>query len=58
MSKATRYLPELRGRAMRLVRENRDKHASEWAAIQSMPTSGRTQWLPSMRSGASWANGQ
>ena len=36
MSKATRYPPELRERAMRLVREHRDEHASEWAAIQSI----------------------
>ena len=36
MSKATRYPPELRERAMRLVREHRDEHPSEWAAIQSI----------------------
>ena len=36
MSKATRYPPELRERAIRLVREYRDEHASEWAAIQSI----------------------
>ena len=36
MSKATRYPPELRERAIRLVREHRDEHASEWAAIQSI----------------------
>jgi hypothetical protein len=30
MTKATRYPPELRERAMRLVREHRDEHASEW----------------------------
>src|SRR5919199_344291 len=36
MSKATRYPPELRERAMRLVREHRDEHTSEWAAIQSI----------------------
>ena len=36
MTKATRYPPELRERAMRLVREHRDEHASEWAAIGSI----------------------
>ena len=36
MTKATRYPPELRERAMRLVREHRDEHPSEWAAIASI----------------------
>ena len=36
MTKATRYPPELRERAMRLVREHRDEHPSEWAAIASV----------------------
>jgi transposase-like protein len=36
MTKATRYPPELRERAMRLVREHRDEHPSEWAAIESV----------------------
>jgi transposase len=36
MTKATRYPPELRERAMRLVREHRDEHPSEWAAIESI----------------------
>ena len=36
MTKATRYPPELRERAMRLVREHRGEHSSEWAAIQSI----------------------
>src|SRR5918997_3786719 len=36
MTKATRYPPELRERATRLVREHRDEHPSEWAAIASI----------------------
>src|SRR5919112_4878984 len=36
MTRATRYPSELRERAIRLVREHRDEHASEWAAIQSI----------------------
>jgi transposase-like protein len=36
MMKATRYPPELRERAMRLVREHRGEHPSEWAAIGSI----------------------
>ena len=36
MTRATRYPPELRERALRLVREHRDEHASEWAAIESV----------------------
>jgi len=36
MTKATRYPPERRERAMRLVREHRDEHPSEWAAIESI----------------------
>jgi transposase len=36
MTKATRYPPELRERALRMVRERRDEHSSEWAAIQSI----------------------
>ncbi len=36
MTRAMRYPPELRERAMRLVREHRDEHPSEWAAIQSV----------------------
>src|SRR5689334_16304112 len=36
MTRATRYPPELRERAMRMVREHRDEHPSEWAAIESV----------------------
>ncbi len=36
MTRATRYPPELRERAMRLVREHRDEYPSEWAAIESI----------------------
>ena len=36
MTKATRYPPELRERAMRLVREHRGEHPSEWATIESI----------------------
>lgn len=36
MTRATRYPAELRERAMRMVREHRAEHASEWAAIQSI----------------------
>ena len=36
MTRATRYPPGLRERATRLVREHRDEHPSEWAAIGSI----------------------
>src|SRR5215218_8470526 len=36
MTRATRYPPELRERAIRLVREHRAEYPSEWAAIQSI----------------------
>ena len=36
MSKRTRYSPEVRERAVRLVRTQEGEHPSQWAAIQSV----------------------
>ena len=36
MSRQTRYSPEVRARAVRMVVEHRGEHASEWAAISSI----------------------
>ncbi len=36
MSKATRYSPEVRERAVRLVLEQQGEHASQWAAMGSI----------------------
>ena len=36
MSRATRYSPEVRERAVRLVREAQAEHSSQWAASQSI----------------------
>jgi transposase-like protein len=48
MTKRTRYSPEVRERAIRLVHEQRGAHASEWAAVTSIATkigcSAQTLW--------------
>jgi transposase len=36
MTRQTRYSPEVRARAVRMVFEHRGEHASEWAAIGSI----------------------
>jgi len=36
MTRQTRYSPEVRARAVRMVFEHRGEHASEWAAISSI----------------------
>jgi transposase len=36
MARESKYLPEVRERAVRLVAETRPSHASEWAAIGSV----------------------
>ncbi len=36
MNKSTRYSPEVRDRAVRLVFEHQGEHASQWAAIGSI----------------------
>ena len=34
--KASKFSPEVRGRAVRLVREQRSEHPSMWAAVESI----------------------
>ena len=36
MNKLTRYSPEVKERAVRLVFEHQDDHSSQWAAIESI----------------------
>jgi len=36
MNKMTRYAPEVRERAVRMVLEHRDEYPSQWAAIESV----------------------
>ncbi len=35
-SRSSKFAPEVRERAVRMVAEHRDEHASEWAAISSI----------------------
>jgi transposase-like protein len=36
MRKSTKFSPEVRERAVRMVREHRNEHPSQWAAIESI----------------------
>jgi len=36
MKRGTRYSPEYRGRAVRMLQEQQDQHSSQWAAINAI----------------------
>lgn len=58
MNKTTRYPPEVRERAMRMVFEHQVEYDSQWAAISPID---KYQWsdvkrLPTRRIGVPWLN--
>ncbi len=46
MKKSTRYSPEVRERAVRMVFEHQDEHDSQWATMASIATKVRAAHLP------------